>query len=481
MYLGLDIGTSAVKAVLVKENGEILGKADSSHPIKHPKALWSEQDPLDWVKSTKKTCHQLKTDYLSDWNKIKAVGLSGQMHGSVFLDDHDKVIRPAILWNDGRSFNESKHLKKALPEIDQISGVFPMPGFTAPKVMWLEKNEAHNFKKIKSILLPKDYIRFIMSGDKSTDCADAAGTLWFNQNERKWSEMLCSLSSTKINWLPKIYEGTEFSSAVSEIGSKTFGLKKGIKIVAGGGDASAGACGVGAVSENFCLLSLGTSGQLFTVRSSYLPPRGGMVHSFAHCIPKHWFHMACMLNGARPLSWWAEVSKENIKTLIDESQNAVRKNIPIFLPYLTGERTPHNNAHIRGAFYGIENATGRAELTRSILEAITFSFVDAKEALIKSGSSLSKAAVIGGGSKSDFLMQLMANQLETNLIRYKGSEIGPAVGVARLCMVADGISYKDAMKEPIKDKLFSPENMDSSNLDRYRLLYNTLKPFAQPE
>ena len=479
MYLGIDVGTSAVKAVILGESGTILGESEARHPISHPQNLWSEQSPQSWKDSVTQACNELQSKHSLIWKKIKAIGLSGQMHGAVCLDSKDNVIRPAILWNDGRSFEESKLLKDKLPEIDQIAGVSPMPGFTAPKIMWLEKNEPTNHRKIASILLPKDYIRLIISGDKSTDCADAAGTLWFDQEKRQWSEKLCSVSRTKIEWLPEIHEGTEFSGSLSKSGAKLLGLKKGIRIAAGGGDASAGACGVGATSIDFSFLSLGTSGQFFSVKSSYLPPKGGMVHSFAHCLPNLWFHMACMLNGARPLSWWAEVSQKPIQMLIDESKKAKKKNVPIFLPYLTGERTPHNDAHVRGTFYGIENATGRAEMTRSILDAVTFSFADAKDALSSSGTNVESTAVIGGGSKSDFLMQLMSNQLGINLVRYEGSELGPAAGAARLSMLAEGIDQNIVMQEPKINKVFSPEDtpLDNDILDLYRNLYQTLRPF----
>ena len=479
MYLGIDIGTSSVKAVLLESSGGVLGEAAAPLELAHPQPLWSEQNPQDWMVAVYEVCAALRGSHAQAWQRIRAVGLSGQMHGAVCLGADDAPLRAAILWNDGRSFAECDALIAALPDIESRAGVLPMPGLTAPKILWLQQHEADIYRRIRRVLLPKDYVRLRLTGEAATDCSDAAGTLWLDQRRRDWCDRLCAASQTAVEWLPRVYEGTEISGRLSAAAAQKTGLPAGLPVVAGGGDAAAGAVAAGATERGGCFLSLGTSGQLFAADSEYKPPRGDMIHAFAHCLPGRWFHMAAMLNGARPLAWWAEVCGATVADLLAETRAAVPSSVPIFLPYLTGERTPHNDPQIRGAFYGLENATARSAMTQAVVDSVCFSFMDAQAALAHAGTEVADAAVMGGGAQSDALVQQLADCLRISLTRYQNAATGPAVGAAKIAMCGDGITEHPAT--PPVERIFTPGdgNDKRAEWETYRRLYQTLRPFAR--
>ena len=482
MHLGLDIGTSAVKGVVLDARGGIKAQAQAALAVSHPHPLWSEQNPDDWLAAVFRVCRALRKQNPKAYQKIAAAGLSGQMHGAVCLGADGKPLRPAILWDDGRAHEECQQLARAMPGIEKSAGVKPMPGFTAPKILWLKKHEAATYKKIRRILLPKDYARLALTGEFATDCADAAGTLWLNQKTRKWSPKLCAASQTDIAWLPKVYEGAQQTGALTKAAARKSGLPQGLPFAAGGGDAACGALGAGVVGHGDSFVSLGTSGQFFTARDSYAPPRGGMIHSFAHCVGQRWFLMAAMLNGARPLQWWSRVCNKPIAFLLSEAERADEKHLPLFLPYLTGERTPHNDARIRGGFYGLENNTARAQMTLSVLDAICFCFTDAARALSESGANPKRAAVVGGGARADFLLKRMSRAMRITLTRRESASTGPAIGAARLAMMMQGTPLQTAARKPKTEKSFPPGKEDAQQQERYlkwRKLYQTLRPFAQ--
>jgi len=469
MYLGLDIGTSAVKAVLVDEAGKAVDSASAQLTAQSPKVGWSEQAPDTWWSAVQSTCADLGAS--SELTRVAAIGLSGQMHGAVCLDEQLTPIRPAILWNDGRS------------TIGEVAGAIPMPGFTAPKLLWLAQNEPEHHARIKHILLPKDYIRLRLTGALATDMADAAGTHWFDQKNRTWSQALCDISATKHEWLPDCIEGSVISGHVTKEAAATLGLSVGIPVAGGGGDAAAGAVGIGAVEDGDAFISLGTSGQLFVVTDSYRPNPDSAIHAYAHCIPQRWFQMAAMLNGASPLAWWATASGTSIPDLLVEAEIARDETTPLFLPYLTGERTPHNDANIRGSFYGLARDTGRAEMTRAVLDSIAYTFCDARDALAQAGTTIVEPAVIGGGARSDLLLQTISDALAVPLKRYEDAETGPAFGAARLAMVALGKGNIEAIATaPAVDRVFTHNPQRSqrhgNRLIRFRELYHALKPFA---
>ena len=482
MYLGIDIGTSAVKAILIDRAGRPIASVSRALTIQSPHPSWNEQSPGAWWEAVRGACAELAAS--SPYRSVAAIGLAGQMHGAVCLDKNLAPLRPAILWNDGRSASQCAAMQAEMPEIGQIAGAVPMPGFTGPKLRWLAENEPEIHARIAHILLPKDFVRLRLTGTLVTDMTDAAGTHWLNQSTREWEPALCEVSVTDPAWLPEAMEGTEISGHLTDSAAKALGLPPGIPVAAGGGDAAAGAVGIGAVREGDSFISLGTSGQLFTVTGSYRPKPESAIHAYAHCIPDRWFQMAAMLNGASPIAWWGKASGATISDLMSQAESAKSETWPLFLPYLTGERTPHNNAAIRGAFYGLEASTGRAEMTRAVIDAIAYSFCDARDALASAGSVIEQPAVIGGGARSDLLLQTIADALGTKLKRYEDAETGPAFGAARLAMIAAGASrLEDIATKPKVDKVFSPDpaNADRHHrrLERYRALYAALKPLSE--
>ena len=481
MYLGIDIGTSAVKAVVVAPDGSEVASRSQALSLQTPRRNWSEQDPKAWWDAACTACGKLQRDDPRSWEGVRAIGLSGQMHGAVLLDHDMQVIRPAILWNDGRSMAQCREIEAQLPDVGQLCGVPAMPGMTAPKVLWVKESEPENYRRIRHVLLPKDHVRLRMTGQTATDMADAAGTMWLDQKERCWSEPLCEASATDPSWLPKCFEGTEISGELTREAADALGLKRGIAVAAGSGDAAAGAVGVGAIEDGDAFISLGTSGQLFVCSDRYQPNPESAVHAFAHCVPGRWSTIAAMLNGASPMQWFASVMNAAIAELLDEAQAAAEGRVPFFLPYLTGERTPHNNADIRGGFYGVEPATDRAAMMRAVVDAIAYSFCDAKDAIEAAGRTITLPAAIGGGARSDFVLQTVSDALGLPIQRYEGAQTGPALGAARLAMVASGdASLADAAVKPGIGRMFEPDpakaEYHAQRLATYRALYHALKP-----
>ncbi|WP_083649358.1 xylulokinase [Salaquimonas pukyongi] len=480
-YLGLDIGTSAVKALVVDDAGSQLASATAPLESSHPHPGWSEQNPDDWVAAAAACCSDLRQALGRRWQSVGAIGLSGQMHGATLLDETLKPVRPAILWNDGRSAEQCNAINRTVEDIESRAGIFAMPGFTAPKVLWCAQMEPDVHARIAHLLLPKDYVRLALTGERVTDMADAAGTLWLDQKNRRWDDLLCKASRTDPAWLPALVEGTEVSGLLRAAMATQLGLPAGIPVAGGGGDAAAGALGIGAVNEGDAFASLGTSGQLFVSTNTYRSAPGTTVHCYAHCVPKRWFQMACMLNGASPMSWFSHFSNRPISDLLREAETI--SNAPLFLPYLTGERTPHNDANIRGAFYGLGPDTSHAHAMRAVVEAIAYSFCDANDCLKQAGTRLQSIASIGGGTRSNFVLQTMADALGVVIQRYRGSATGPALGAARLAMVASGVhDLKDVVAKPEPDGEFEPRSetkpYHDKQLSRWRELYQALKPVA---
>ncbi len=483
MYLGIDLGTSAIKSVLVDEKGQTAASASCELDLASPNPGWSEQAPTDWWEALLKTMEKLRASHPKQWQQVRAMGLSGQMHGAVLLDRNKQPLRNAILWNDGRSFDQCKSLLSDFPDVGQIAGVPPMPGFTAPKVMWVAENEPNIHERISHILLPKDYLRLRLTGELATDMADAAGTMWLDQASRSWSPAMCEHTSTRMEWLPRCVEGTQPAGQLTPVLAAQFGLTNGIRVAGGGGDAAAGAVGIGAINDGDAFISLGTSGQLFVANKSYRPRPEAAIHAYAHCVPGRWFQMAAMLNGASPMKWFADIAKQEISTLLDAAQAETTDRVPLFLPYLTGERTPHNDPAIRASFYRLDGKTTQASMMRSVVDAIAYSFCDARDALAAAGTQLDCVAAIGGGARSDFVLQTLSNALYLPIIRYQDADSGPAFGAARLAMVASGdFKIEDVALTPKPVRRFEPvASEEAYHLDRlstYRALYEALKPLS---
>ncbi len=368
------------------------------------------------------------------------------MHGAVLLDLAYQVIRPAILWNDGRCFDEAEALADQ-PWIGQLAGAPPLTGFTAPKLMWVKRHEPDAYARIAHILLPKDYIGLRLHGRHVTDNSDAAGTLWLDQVRRDWSDALCEASSVDPAWLPDFIEGVDIAGHLTGDAAAALGLRAGLPVVAGGGDAATGAVSVGETAPGRAFISLGTSGQLFIATDAYQPNPDQVVHAYAHAVPGMWFQMAAMLNGACPLSWFAAIADAPIAELLAEAAEVEGK-APLFLPYLIGERTPHGDPHVRGAFLGLADGMGRAHLARAVVEGIAFTFADAADGLRAAGADLIEVSAIGGGAQSDLLLQTIANVAGLCIIRTKQTQTGAAAAP----IIADR-SFEPVRDNDLADRL----------------------------
>jgi len=475
MYLGIDLGTSAVKVCVLGPEGGILSTASAALSVSHPFEGASEQDCDDWWTATRTAVLAIPPEMRA---AVRAIGLSGQMHGAVLLDQSQQPVRPVILWNDARATGESAEMLAEMPQIGQISGVLPMAGFTAPKLRWLSRHEPQTHARIAHVLLPKDYIGLQLHGRFVTDPSDAAGTSWLDQRTGQWSEALCRVSATDPGWLPELRHGSQIAGHLLPAPAKALGLPAGIPVAAGAGDAAAGAVGIGAVQAGDGFISLGTSGQLFVTTGDYRPNPESRIHAYAHTMPGLWFQMAAMLNGARPLAWLAELLRRPIADLLAEAEAAPPG--PLFLPYLTGERTPHGDTDIRAGFAFLGETTTQGSLMRAVVEAIAFSFADAIAALSAAGPVPGTLLAIGGGSRSDFLMQTIADVTGCRIGRSDDAEIGPALGAARLAKAATGIAQPaEIMTKPAVQRWFDPcpdaRAGHAPRLEAYRTLYPALK------
>ncbi|MGL5571578.1 MULTISPECIES: xylulokinase [Bacteria] len=440
MYIGIDLGTSSVKLLLIDDKGKIRKEVTKEYPLYYPQENWSEQNPEEWYD---KTFEGLKDLVMGYENEIKAISFSGQMHGLVLLDAEDKIIRPAILWCDQRTSLECDEINSYFgKDILKLTGNVALTGFTAPKILWVKKNEPENFKKIKKILLPKDYLAFKLSGIYSTDVSDASGMLLLDVNKRKWSKKMLDFFNVKEEQLPKLFESYEVVGNLKGNLKDKLSLKNDIKIVAGGGDQAVGAIGVGAVKEGVLSVALGTSGVVFASSSKYVVDKDGRLHSFCHGNGEY-HQMGVMLSAAASLKWWIEdVEKtNNYSKLLLEAEEAKFDKKLHFLPYLMGERTPHNNPFARGSLTGLNIQHKRGDITRGILEGITFGLKDILEIIKDINIDVKSVRVSGGGAKSEFWQQMIANIFEVNVDIVNSTE-GPAYGAAILAMVGDGI-YKD--------------------------------------
>ncbi|ARE42444.1 Xylulose kinase (plasmid) [Rhodovulum sp. P5] len=475
MYLGIDLGTSAVKACIIDDRGAVSATASASLSVLHPFREASEQDCDAWWTGACKAVRGLPPEARA---RVCAIGLSGQMHGAVLLDAAHKPIRPAILWNDGRATAECAAMTDAEPQVGQLSGVPPMPGFTAPKLLWLARHEPKTHTRIAHVLLPKDYIGLCLHGACVTDPSDAAGTGWLDQQRRAWSDRLCEISATDPAWLPDLRNGADIAGQLLPGAAEDLGLPAGIPVATGAGDAAAGAVGIGAIEEGDGFLSLGTSGQLFVTTRDYRPNPESRIHAYAHTLPDRWFQMAAMLNGARPIAWLAGLLDRPIEALLAEAESASTG--PLFLPYLMGERTPHGDAAIRGGFAMLGETTTQGSLMRAVLEAIAFTFADAMAALAEAGTKPDSLLAIGGGARNDLLMQMIADATGCPLARSDGADVGPALGAARLALASTGMADPaSVMAKPEPNRWFKPSPDAAEGVqDRlaaYRALYPALK------
>ena len=437
-YIGLDLGTSALKLLLMSGQGEICKIISKEYPISFPKPGWSEQNPVDWWNAAVDGIRELVRDVV-DKNQIKGISFGGQMHGLVVLDKDDHVIRPAILWNDGRTAEECKYLNEVVgtEKLSQYTANIAFAGFTAPKILWMQKHEPENFRKIHKIMLPKDYLAYRLSGVFCTDVSDASGMLLFDVEHKCWSEEMLNICGIKREQVADIYESYEAVGTITPEAAGELGLPQNVKIIAGAGDNAAAAIGTGTVGDGRCNVSLGTSGTIFISSKNFGVDENNALHSFAHA-DGHFHLMGCMLSAASCNKWWMEdiiETKEYGKE--QESVQNLGENHVFFLPYLMGERSPHNDPDARGAFIGMSMDTKRSDMTLAVLEGVAFAMRDSLEVAKSLGIDIKRTTICGGGAKSLLWRKIMANvlNLEVDIIE---SEEGPGYGGAILAAVGCG-------------------------------------------
>jgi xylulokinase len=476
MHLGIDLGTSGVKAVLTGPGGALLAQAAAPLTVAMPHPLWSEQDPASWWAATVAAVRQI-----GDLSAVRGVGLAGQMHGAVLLDAADRVLRPAILWNDGRSGAECRALEAAEPHSRAITGNLAMPGFTAPKLLWVRRHEPEVFARIRRVLLPKDWLRLQMVGEAVSDMSDAAGTLWLDVGARRWAPAMLAATGLSEDHMPRLVEGTDVSGRLRPAAAEALGLPPGIPVAGGAGDNAAGAAGIGCIAPGAAFVSLGTSGVIFVSDPAFLPDPGRTVHAFCHCVPDTWHRMSVILSAGASLAWLATVSGASEAALLDEAERERAQDRLVFLPYLAGERTPHNDPSATGVFFGLSGATTRAAMTLAVLEGVAFALADGLDALEAGGGRIAELTAIGGGSRSALWLRILAAALQRRLHTVAGSEVGPALGAARLARVASGDApLAEACAQPARTAQFDPSPALAEAMAPRRALYQRLYPALHP-
>lgn len=442
--LGLDISTTGAKALLIDAQGAVVASHTTPQPISTPKPLWSEQNPSDWWNGIAKSIRAV-LEQTDGADEIAAIGLTGQMHGLVCLDENGAVLRPSILWNDQRTQAECDWITETVgPErLIELTGNRALTGFTAPKIVWVREHEPEVYTKIAHILLPKDYIRYKLTGDYATDMAGAAGTLLLNVADRKWSDEVLEALDIPASWMPKTHEGPEVTGTVTKACAQETGLKAGTPVVGGGGDQAAGAVGVGAVTPGVVSLVVGTSGVVFAPLGSYAYEPEGRLHAFCHAAPGTWHFMGVMLSAAGSMQWYRDTLAPGVD-FTDLTAEPAAQDIPAgsdglqFLPYLTGERTPHPDPLARGAFIGLTVRHTRAHMTRAVMEGVAFGLRDSFELIQASeaGREITQIRVSGGGAKSPLWRQILADVLNMSLVSVEAPE-GAAYGAALLAGVCE--------------------------------------------
>jgi xylulokinase len=486
--LGIDTSTTATKALLLDDQGKVVAVASASYPLSTPRPLWAEQDPNLWWEATQQAISQVLKISGTDPASIAGVGLTGQMHGLVLLDAAGKVLRPAILWNDQRASAECDRMREVLglERLVEITGNDAFPGFTAPKLLWVERNEPQIYRRIHQVLLPKDYVRYCLTGDFATDRAGAGGTLMLDLKKRDWSAELLQAFDIPPEWLPPTHEGIEVTGTISQAAAELTGLAAGTPVVGGGGDQAAQAVGVGAVESGVVALTLGTSGVVFASSSRPLTERHGRLHAFPHALPEMWHVMGVMLSAAGSLRWYRDVVAPSVdfRALVDEAATVDPGSEDlVFLPYLSGERTPHADPYVRGSFVGLTLKHERPHMTRAVLEGVAFGIRDNFALMHEVGlESIDQVRISGGGAKSPLWRQILADVCGVELVIVETTE-GAAFGAALLAGVGAGVwsSVNEACAAAVELGETTSSDIDrgscyETSYRRFRQLYPTLAP-----
>ncbi len=481
-YLGIDIGTSGVKAMLIDRDGAAIGEASarSVEPVR-PHPGWSEQNPVDWWKATLDALDKLARGHPSEMAAVRGIGLAGHMHGAVLLDRGDDVLRPAILWNDGRSAAECAEMEAALPTLRDLAGNIAMPGFTAPKIAWVRKHEPEIYERVAKVLLPKAYVRMLLCGEHVEDMSDAAGTLWLDVARRDWSDDLLKVTGLDRSHMPRLVEGSAVSGTLKRELAQRWGMSGEVVVAGGAGDNAAAACGIGAIQPGEGFVSLGTSGVLFVSNDRFRPNTNGAVHAFCHAVPDTWHQMGVILSATDSLNWLSRITGQDPATLAGAAEAQFDgPGEEIFLPYLSGERTPHNDAGARGSFVGLSHSSDPAKLAQAVMEGVAFAFRDCRRVLNDAGTTLGQLIAVGGGSKSELWLKLIATNLDTEIAIPADGDFGGALGVARLGLcAAEGVDPAEIMLAPAIQRVIAPDpalaEAYSTQYARYRALYPAIE------
>lgn len=480
MYLGVDIGTSGVKAVIMTPDGRIAAQTHAPLTVSRPQPLWSEQDPEAWWTATDSAVQALPAALRK---QVRAIGLAGQMHGATLLGADDQPLRPAILWNDGRSFAECAQLEADIPDLRTITGNGAMPGFTAPKLQWLRRHEPETFAGIACVLLPKDFVRLRMTGEKASDMSDSAGTLWLDVGARRWSDTMLAATGLTSAQMPTLYEGTQVTGTLRANLAARWGMDR-VAVAAGGGDNAAGAAGMGIIEDGDAMLSLGTSGVIFVAARAFRPNPARAMHAFCHCLPDMWHQMSVHLSAASCVDWAAALIGADTPAFFAAAEAAGAASGPeLFLPYLSGERTPHNDPHLRGALLGLDHQSAPGRIAAAVLEGVAFTLADGMAALREAGTTVDSLYVIGGGSRSRFWGEILAAALAVRLVYCADGDLGPALGAARLARVAAGdaaatdLSGKTSVAHAIEPDPALADRL-APKLERFRRAYAAISALS---
>ena len=476
MFIGLDLGTSHLKGIVIDDAQNVCAEASVSLSLMRPKNGWSEQNPQDWLDATENVMASLANKV--NLKKVNAIGLSGQMHGATLLDKNDNVLRPCILWNDTRSAEEASYLDSKTI-FRNLTGNIVFPGFTAPKLAWVRKHEPNIFEKISKVLLPKDYLRLWLCGEYVAEMSDAAGTSWLDVKRRDWSDALLAETDLDRSQMPTLIEGCEISGVLKKTHASKWGLPHGVIIAGGGGDNAASAIGVGVVKAGDAFVSLGTSGVLFAASDEYQPDAASAVHTFCHALPNTWHQMGVILAATDAMNWFGQVLNSSAQEMTNDLGLLKAPSKTLFLPYLGGERTPHNDAQIRASFINLDHNADRQAMIRAVIEGVAFAFRDCFDALSSTGTKINQLVAVGGGAKSEYWVQAIATTLGLPISIPVAGDYGGAFGAARLGMIAYGINRYDVAISPkikhIIEPVMSLHDDYLSALKSYRETYKVLK------
>ncbi len=493
MYLGIDLGTSGVKLLLLDDAHAVVATADAAVPQHRSQPTWSEQHPADWWAAVEAAVAQLRAQVPAAWAQVRGIGLSGHMHGAAVLGAQGQVLRPAILWNDGRASAECAQLESAVPTSRQITGNLAMPGFTAPKLLWLRTHEPVVFDQIRTVLLPKDWLRLQLTGDAVSDMSDASGTLWLDVQARAWSPAMLQACGLDTSHMPALAEGSAPTGTLRSDVARRWGLGGNVVVAAGAGDNAASAVGVGARTAGQGFVSLGTSGVVFRVTDAFAPATERAVHAFAHALPQRWHHMSVMLSAASAFGWVTRLTGRGEEARLSDAVGTLgttrQAQAPLFLPYLSGERTPHNNAAATGVFMGLRAEHEATDLAYAVMEGVGFGLLDGLNAMRAAGAGQGGAAtrddaalaLVGGGARSNTWAQLLASALGTPLQRPQGAHAAAALGAARLAAMACGGDEAHWCQSLPADATFVPQPAQQALLAERYARFVALYPALQSQ